>query len=185
VALRQDIPLPWAKIEGRGIHLVGRDQDRDPPSVGHLRLEPRPLVDPASALHQQRVDPDPDLQPPTRPGALTLLEAEGALVPTHQVVDRLLELEDELPPELRLRDAPHLHEDLTEGLRRRLTLELEPALQLAFGQLPGAQELLTQPPERPPLLHTHYLTLIEVDLRLVVADLRPHSQDPRLPGQIQ
>src|SRR5690606_7960051 len=65
------------------------------------------------------------------------------------------------------------------------TLELEPALQLAFGQLPGAQELLTQPPERPPLRHTHYLTLIEVDLRLVVADLRPHSQDPRLPGQIQ
>src|SRR5690606_22529862 len=184
VDLRQDLPFLGPEVEDRPVPVTQRRQHRDRMDAGDARLQPRPFVNAPRTLHQQRIDPNLNADPvPLR--SVPLLEAEPALRPAHDLVQRLLDLEAQVAPHLLLRHTPHLHENVAEALARVPALQLERAFQLALRDLAGTQQELPQRSPRVPLLAEDDLALLEVDFRLVARLLRCDGQDPGLPRELQ
>src|SRR5690606_21668093 len=149
VDLRQDLPFLGPEVEDRPVPVTQRRQHRDRMDAGDARLQPRPFVNAPRTLHQQRIDPNLNADPvPLR--SVPLLEAEPALRPAHDLVQRLLDLEAQVAPHLLLRHTPHLHENVAEALARVPALQLERAFQLALRDLAGTQQELPQRSPRVP-----------------------------------
>ena len=94
---RQDFPLARQKVEHRRLLVVlPPSEHRDHEQARHAIRDPRPLVDAARALHQQRLGADLHHRFALQ---RALLESEEPLAPREELEHDRLDLDPDLPLE--------------------------------------------------------------------------------------
>src|SRR2546426_3017881 len=183
---RQHFPLRRQQVELAAPSLGWRRERRHDAHVRNPVLDARPLVDAARALHQERLDGNADRHLGGDLALGLLGEGEVALVPAHHLEDDFLDLEADLALDLALRDHTERHEDLAESALVTLTLlHVASPLEIGLGDLAGAQQQRAERVRVAADLRRYDDAVVEVDLPLVVAQLRGDAQRSRLPAQVE
>src|SRR5439155_21498273 len=113
-------------------------------------------------------------------------EREGGFVPAHDLEDDLFDLEVDLALDLALRDDAERHEDLSEpALVALALLHVAGALEVGLGDLAGAQQQRAERVRVAADFRRHDDAVVEIDLALVVAQLRRDAQRARLPAEVE
>ena len=149
-------------------------------------LDARPLVDAARTLHHERFHRNPDRHLGRHLALGFFGEREVSLVPAHHLEDDFLDLEADLALDLTLRDDAERHEDLAEpALVALALLHVARPLEVGLGDLAGAQQQRAERVRVAADLRRNDDAVVEIDLPLVVAQLRGNAQRPGLPAQIE